>query len=130
MDIADYIAAEALKPFRWGETDCASTADRWINLNTGRSPLAQAGLIYRDEFGATALLIELGSFPVVVNRAMRLASFEKTDAPQTGDVGLIMHKRKLCLAIHAQTFWFSRDEAGLIGAPLDAIWKAWRIACP
>lgn len=130
MHIADFVAAEAQKPFRWGETDCASTADRWINLETGKSPLAQAGLIYRDEYDATALLIERGGFPVIVNRAMKLVGFEKTDAPQTGDVGLILHNRKMCLAIHAETFWFSRDESGLIGVPLDAIWKAWRIKCP
>lgn len=129
MHIADFVAAEAQKPFRWGETDCASTADRWIDLRTRKSPLAQAGLVYRDEYDATALLIERGSFPVVVNRAMRLVGFEKTEAPQTGDVGLILHNRKMCLAIHAETFWFSRDESGLIGAPLDAIWKAWRIQC-
>lgn len=129
MHITDFVAAEALKPFRWGETDCASTADRWINLQTGKSPLVQAGLIYRDEYDATALLIERGGFPVIVNRAMKLVGFEKTDAPQIGDAGLIMHNRKLCLAIHAETFWFSRDESGLIGAPLDALWKSWRIQC-
>lgn len=130
MHIADFVASEALKPFRWGDTDCASTADRWVNLRTGKSPLAEVGLIYHDEFDATAILIEHGSFPVIINRSMRLVSFEKTDDPRSGDVGLILHNGKMCLAIHAETFWFSRDENGLIGAPLDALWKAWRIECP
>lgn len=129
MHIADFVAAEAPKPFRWGETDCASTVDRWINLQTGKSPLAQAGLIYRDEFDATAILIERGGFPIIVNRAMRLVGFEKTDAPKVGDVGLILQSGRMCLAICTETLWFSRDESGLIGAPLDAIWKAWRIQC-
>uniref|UniRef100_A0A193SBL7 DUF6950 domain-containing protein n=1 Tax=biofilter metagenome TaxID=1070537 RepID=A0A193SBL7_9ZZZZ len=129
MHIADFIAAEAQKPFRWSETDCASTADRWINLQTGLSPLAHAGLIYRDEFDATAILIERGGFPIIVNRAMKLVGFEKTDAPKVGDVGLILRSGRMCLAIRAETLWFSRDESGLIGAPLDAIWKAWRIEC-
>lgn len=129
MNINDFLSSEAQKPFRWGVSDCASTADRWIKIKAGLSPLARAGLIYRDEYDATALLIERGGFPVIVNRAMKLVGFEKTDAPKTGDVGLILHNRKMCLAIHAETFWFSRDEAGLIGASLDAIWKAWRIQC-
>lgn len=129
MHIADFVAAEAQKPFRWGDTDCASTADRWIDLKTGRSLLAQAGLIYRDEYDATALLIERGGFPIIVNRAMKLVGFEKTCFPQIGDVGLVLQNRKLCLAILTETLWFSRDESGLIGAPLDAIWKAWRIQC-
>ncbi|MGC0052738.1 DUF6950 family protein [Brucella pituitosa] len=129
MHIADFIAAEAQKPFRWGVSDCASTADRWIKLQTGLSPLAQAGLIYRDEYEATAILIKRGGFPIIVNRAMKLVGFEKTEAPQTGDVGLILRSGRMCLAIHAETFWFSRDECGLIGAPLNAVWKAWRIEC-
>lgn len=129
MHIADFVAAEALKSFRWGETDCASTADRWINLNNGRSPLAEAGLIYRDEYEATAILIERGGFPIIVNRAMKLVGFEKTETPQTGDVGLVLRSGRMCLAIRTETLWFSRDERGLIGAPLDALWKAWRIQC-
>jgi hypothetical protein len=60
---------------------------------------------------------------------MKLVGFEKTDELQTGDVGLIMHNRKLCLAIHAETFWFSRDETGMIDVPLNAIWKAWSVSC-
>jgi len=129
MHIADFVAAEALKPFRWGETDCASTADRWINHNTGRSPLAEGGLIYRDEYEATGILVERGGFPIIVNRAMKLVGFEKTEAPQTGAVGLILRSGRMCLAIRAATLWFSRDECGLIGAPLGALWKAWRIQC-
>ena len=129
MNINDYLHLEAQKPFRWSETDCASTADRWINLQTGLSPLAQAGLNYGDEFDATAILIERGGFPIIVNRAMKLVGFEKTDAPKVGDVGLILQSGRMCLAIRTETLWFSRDESGLIGAPLDAIWKAWRIQC-
>ncbi|MFD1199586.1 DUF6950 family protein [Brucella gallinifaecis] len=129
MHIADFVAAEAQKPFRWGETDCASTADRWIKDKTGLSPLVRAGLIYRDEYDATAILIERGGFPVIVNRAMKLVGFEKTEAPQIGDVGLILRSGRMCLAIRTETLWFSRDESGLVGAPLDAVWKAWRIQC-
>lgn len=129
MQIAEFVATEAQKPFRWGETDCASTADRWINHNTGRSPLLEAGLIYRDEYEATAILIERGGFPIIVNRAMKRVGFQKTEAPQIGDVGLILRLGRMCLAIRTETLWFSRDESGLIGAPVDALWKAWRIQC-
>lgn len=129
MDIADFIAIEAQKPFRWGETDCVSTAGRWAQIRLSRFPLTEAGITYSDEAEATALIIENGGFPIFVNRVMRDAGFEKTKAPQAGDVGLILHAKKMCLAIHAHDFWFSRDETGLIGAPLHAIWKAWRMPC-
>nr|WP_278520707.1 hypothetical protein [Brucella anthropi] len=124
-----FLSGEMNIPFSWGVSDCASTADRWIKLQTGLSPLAQAGLIYRDEYEATAILIKRGGFPIIVNRAMKLVGFEKTEAPQTGDVGLIIRSGRMCLAIRTETLWFSRDESGLIGAPLSAVWKAWRIKC-
>jgi len=129
MHIADYVASEAQKPFRWGETDCISTADRWVNICTGISPLARSGFGYSNSKQAASILTCRGLLPILVNRAMRLSGFEKTDAPLTGDVGLIIHKQKMCMAIHTGQFWFSHDETGLIGAPLEAIWKAWRIEC-
>ncbi|MDT6938558.1 hypothetical protein RI570_21605 [Brucella pseudogrignonensis] len=129
MHIDEFVAAEARKPFRWGETDCVSTADRWVRNRTGLSPLAWMGRQYRDEAEASAILSVRGCFPILVNRAMRSQGFEKTASPVCGDVGLIIHNQKLCVAIHAETIWFSHDETGLIGAPLDAIWKAWRIQC-
>lgn len=129
MHIADFVASEALKPFRWGETDCISTADRWVNTCTGISPLASIGFAYSDEKQAASILTCRGLLPILVNRAMRLSGFDKTSSPLTGDVGLIIHNQKMCMAIHAGQFWFSHDETGLIGAPLDALWKAWRIQC-
>ncbi len=58
---------------------------------------------------------------------MRKAGFHKTEEPVDGDVGLIVHNGKLCVAVHGGDIWFSHDEAGCIGAPLNAVWKAWSI---
>jgi hypothetical protein len=58
---------------------------------------------------------------------MRSQGFIKTAEPVTGDVGLIIHNGKLCMAIHAGDYWFSHDEHGLVGSPLSAVWKAWRL---
>nr|WP_244444527.1 hypothetical protein [Nitratireductor basaltis] len=66
---------------------------------------------------------------MAVNRVMRASGFRKTKEPASGDVGLIIHDGKLCMAIHTGSIWFSRDENGLIGAPLNSVWKAWRIEC-
>ncbi|MCH4542918.1 DUF6950 family protein [Ochrobactrum sp. A-1] len=129
MNIADFIAMEARKPFAWGETDCVSTTDRWIRLATGLSPLAWINRTYASEDEANSILADRGGLAVLVNRAMRAVGIEKTSAPRAGDVGLIFHRDKLCMAIHAGDVWFAHDENGLIGAPLNAVWKAWRIEC-
>lgn len=129
MDIAEFVAAEAQKPFRWGETDCVSTVDRWIRLRTGLSPLAWVDREYSDAEGAASVLADRGGLAVLVNRAMRSLGFIKTGEPVTGDVGLIIQNGNLCMAIHAGDCWFSHDEHGFIGAPLSTVWKAWRIKC-
>ena len=128
MTVEEFIAAEAEKPFRWGETDCCATVDRWVRHVVGFSPMSRFGRIHRDEAEAKAWLSEPGSIAVAVNRVARSIGFMKTDCPAPGDFGLILHDGKLCLAIHAGAYWFSRDESGLIGAPLSAVWKAWRVS--
>lgn len=129
MDIADFISAEVQKPFRWGETDCVSTANRWVENTTGLSPLDWVGRHYLNEFEAMQILQAHGGLALLVNRSMRAVGIVKTNDPHVGDVGLIIHLGKLCMAVHAGGFWFSHDQNGLIGAPLNAIWKAWRVRC-
>lgn len=127
MTLADFIHAEAATPFRWGETDCAAMADRWMQLAAGFSPLAVYGRAYSGPQEAQEWLGEPGGLAVAVNRVMRASGFARAKEPRPGDVGLVFHKQKLCVAIHAGRMWISRDESGLVGAPLVACWKAWRI---
>jgi hypothetical protein len=125
--VAKFIAAEMEKPFAFASTDCCATADRWAAAVLGFSPLRRYGRDYANDSGAQEWLGEPGSIAVAVNRVMRASGLRKTADPQPGDIGLIVRNRKLCLAIHTGTMWFSRDANGFIGAPLTAVWKAWKI---
>jgi hypothetical protein len=128
MTLYEFIHLEARKPFRWGETDCIATADRWICAQLGFSPRLNYGRAYETEEDAREWLAEPGSIAVAVNRVMREAGIPKTKHPLAGDVGLIFHAGdQLCGAINTGTYWFSRDEHGFIGEPLTACWKAWKI---
>jgi hypothetical protein len=130
MMVQDFIAAELARPFTWGKSDCAAMADRWVQATCGFSPLDTFGRRYRDETEARQWLAEPGSIAVAVNRVMRAAGFKKTAKPRTGDVGLVFHEGRLCVAILAPgSVWVFRDEAGLIGVPPAHAWKAWRIEC-
>lgn len=123
-----FLRAEIAKPFVWGATDCAATADRWVELAAGRSPLSIYGRSYSGREEAEQWLAERGGIAIALCRVMRASGFARAQEPQSGDVGLIVHKAKLCVAIHAGRLWFSRDETGFIGAPLGCAWKAWRVA--
>lgn len=128
IDVTEFVRSEAALPFAWGERDCSTTADRWVRQVTGFSPLARFGRVYKTEIEAREWLREPGGIAVAVNRVMRSCGFQKTAEPKAGDVGLVIWGGRLFVGIHSGVAWFSRDENGLIGAPLDAVWKAWRIS--
>jgi hypothetical protein len=129
--LESFIAAEARKPFRFGETDCGSTADRWVRLALGFSPMAAYGMAYSGPQEAQEWLSAPGGLAVAFNRVMRASGLRRTKEPQPGDIGLVFAgKGRLAVAIHAGRCWFSHDERGVIAAPLDAVWKAWRVCRP
>lgn len=126
MTLDEFIAAEAAKPFAWGVTDCCSTANRWVMIRRGISPISL------DEWdGSRESALECihhpYALPARMNRALRKAGIRRTKDPHAGDIGLVMFDGRACVAIHAGSHWFSRHTDGLIGAPLDAVWKAWAI---
>lgn len=127
-ELTTFIRAEAAKPFRWGETDCATTADRWVRLALGFSPMSVYGRAHNGSVEAAEWLREPGGLAIAFNRVMRASGLPKTKEPRPGDLGLVFAgKARLAIAIHAGACWFSHDEQGLIAAPLDSVWKAWRV---
>jgi hypothetical protein len=124
MTVEEYIAAEAKRPFIIAVTDCAAMCDRWVALRTGKSVFSLAGVNYATQEEATKLASHL---PARINRAMRVAGFQKTADPQIGDVGIAIFDGRLGPAIHAGTHWITRHNDGFIAAPIGNFWKAWRI---
>lgn len=128
-DIHAFLAAEALRPFRWGETDCAATVDRWIAVATGISPLDRFGRRHRTEAEAQAWLNEPGGLLYAFGSVLSAHGLRRVQYPVPGDVGLVIEQRRLCSAIHAGSHWVSRDVTGFLAMPLDQFLKAWSI-CP
>lgn len=127
MHLQDFIIAIAAEPFAWGKTDCASIADRWVQLMRGFSPMGRYGRRHTNEAEALAWIAEPPGIAVGFNRVMRTTGFKRTDNPQAGDIGLVIFEDRMCIALHAGPIWFSRHVDGLIGAPLNNIWKAWAV---
>lgn len=127
MRVEEYVAAEAAKPFAWGYTDCCSTADRWVQSARGVSPLGEFGEWDGSREQAMECIMHPYALPARFNRAMRKAGLKRTTQPVAGDIGLVRFDGRLCISIHAGTFWFSRHEDGLVGAPIGNFWKAWAI---
>lgn len=127
--LKEFIQEELQKTFEWGKTDCCSTADRWIFLNSGISPMYEAGFIFSTETEADAILNEYGNIFFASIHGMSI--FKMTKKPIEGDVGLVkIFKGEACLAIKMENGWFSRNEEGIMIIPENAVFmKAWKI-CP
>jgi hypothetical protein len=125
--VCDFIAAESAKPFVWGETDCCSTADRWIQIIRGISPITLFDEWDRGQSEADNCLSHPYALPVRVNRALRLAGIWRTSTPQAGDIALAIFGDSIGVAIHAGTCWLSRGRGGIVGAPVANFWKAWAV---
>lgn len=127
-----FLAREIEKPFAWGVTDCAATADRWATITLGWSPLRRYGRMHLGEADARKWLAQPGGIAVAMNRVMRSCGIPKTTQPDIGDVGLVVHgsqasEIKLGIAIKTKKLWCGRHESGLFGTPHDACWKAWKV---
>lgn len=128
MTLDEFIAAERERPFAWGETDCASTFDRWLKNVRGYSPIERFLGGYRNEAEAEAIIGRHQNFLFAMLNVADQDGGVETDDPQPGDVGIIVHgKMRACAAIRTESGWFSRDEDGVIEAPADTrVIKAWK----
>jgi hypothetical protein len=126
--VRDYIAAEMLRPYEKGVTDCGGTIDRWVQRMAGVSPVAAAARQLRNAEDAAEWLAVPQMFAVLVNRAARAGGFKATATPMPGDVGLVVNEKGvMCPAIHAGDCWFSRHETGALAVPIHKFWKAWSV---
>tara|TARA_R110000822_G_scaffold73572_2_gene176758 strand:+ start:550 stop:933 length:384 start_codon:yes stop_codon:yes gene_type:complete len=108
----DFISQILSEPFEWGRNDCCSIADRWVEQSTGKSPAKISNYHYTTEDEARAIIRAAGGMGSMMEAAMRLAGFERTRHTATGDVGLVLKDRELCMAVSTGLGWFSRNEKG------------------
>jgi hypothetical protein len=125
VTLPEFVRREAALPPYPGA--CCRMVDKWIVETCGFSALARFGRDFHTDDDVMRWLAEPGGIAIAVNRVMRSAGFAKTREPVAGDVGLIVVSRRLVMAICAGGNWVGRDENGMICAPRDAFWKAWKI---
>lgn len=125
MTLDEFLRREASLPPYPGA--CCRMVDKWIREATGFSALSRFGRDFRTDDDVRKWLAEPGGIAVAVNRVMRACGYQKTKEPQAGDVGLVVHRERLAMAIRGPDAWFGRDDAGMFSALHGAAWKAWRI---
>ena len=115
------------KPYRDGETDCCNTADRWVLLCKGFSPLSRFGRPVKRSEDVQEWLSERWGMAGGVLRVMRVSGLPRTKEPTPGDVGLVKIRKEICMAIFTGKVWFSRNERGIMLAKADSFIRAWSV---
>ncbi|MBW8639005.1 hypothetical protein K1W69_17545 [Hoeflea sp. WL0058] len=133
MKVADFIRSEMERPFVWGETDCCSTADRWVRIRAGFSPLERYGRTIRSRQDALRWTgADASRLQSAVLDVMGKTGFAIGQDPQAGDVGLVTvdRMRRLAMAIFDGRIWTSRDPDGFICASARYTLCSWRVPWP
>ncbi len=126
MNVTEFIGIEMLKPFSWEETNCALTADRWINYRHGFSPMEYYGRKVFDEETGREWLAEPGGIIRGIREVMTHSCFARVSAaPLPGDVGVIILGRRACISVFDVSHWWSRDVDGFITADDSFRYVAW-----
>lgn len=121
MLIEDFIKLEIKKPFIWGETDCCSTTDRWVKNLIGFSHLEKLNRKSSIEW-----LNEKGMIKPALKAINKFKKLKITEKPEKGDVALLILGNFCAFSIKTENFWFTRNESGIIGAPLNSpILRSW-----
>lgn len=89
MTPEEFVAGEIPKPWAWGEVDCTLFPADWVRAVTGVDPAASFRGKYDSELSAHRMLKSAGGFVAAISAEMALHGFDETDAPVSGDVGIV-----------------------------------------
>lgn len=132
--LRDFLMREARIRFRWGESDCASMCDRWVQERAGISPMTAAGYCYRSGIGAAEVFAAHGDIVEACRTAMRIVGFTPVVRPEPGDIGTIHVRHRgrslACMAIYSAMGWVSHLPSGLAVFPIGVrVSGMWRVPC-
>lgn len=130
MNVSRYIETENSRPFVWGETDCATRADRWFKMVRGYSPMQRFGRsVMNEELGRAWLAQHGGVFRGMCDVMKSTDIAVLNGAPSAGDIGIVIVNDRAAVSIFDGNLWSSRDVDGPIFANDEHRHIAWEVAC-
>lgn len=116
--------------FAWGARDCSLFVAEWVRSQRGADPAAVWRGHYRTELGAARKVTRAGGLVAVFAAALEPIGLERTEAPVTGDVGVILASTPRGLrpagAILAGRRWVTRGKTGIVALEVEPL-AAWRV---
>lgn len=131
--LAAFVEETAAKACTWGESDCAMMAAEWVARARGLDASRIIRGRYRDALTARRLCKREGGFMSIVARSLDGAGLDRTDAPRTGDVGVIEVPSGETaggvggvMGIRFGGLWIVRAEQGVAARPWPFV-AAWQV---
>ena len=127
QQLSAFLRAGARATFVWGEIDCAIMMADWCRIRRGVDPAETLRGRYSTALGAMRHVRRLGGFEGMARSLMAGCGFVTTDAPVTGDVGLVEHPVVgPMFAIRCALGWAVKSPEGVAVESYPAI-VAWRV---
>ena len=129
-----YVEELAAARWAWGECDCTLAVASWIERLHGIDPAKLFRGTYHTAEEARALVKRKGGFMPWIGMLLDRMGLERTQAPETGDVGIIIAPQAFratmpvvgaIMAIRRDHLWIAKAAHGIVGQPFEAI-VAWR----
>lgn len=135
MALLEY--AQASRPLEWGFNDCALFCAGWVHEKTGIDPGHGLRGSYSTAEEANAIVDRAGGMEAFIGGRLRLyGGFDRTDARQDGDIGLIEWPTGLAIeavttkivpAIAWGPLWIAQAARGAVIKQMKWTGVAWRI---
>ena len=130
MDVEEFLARAAARPWCWGEHDCTLMPADWILERRGFDLAAGWRWTYSTGAACERRLRRAGGLEHVWSETLGGAGISDTLAPSRGDVGLVLRRCedlawRAVGALLSSTGWVSLTPDGLLraDAPLIAAWR-------
>jgi hypothetical protein len=90
ITLDDYLNRSLRLPWQWGQVDCCCWGGLWVAEATGRDPTERYRGRYRTAPQAGVIVTRAGGLVSLVDGEMQRHRFERTDAPEHGDLGVVL----------------------------------------
>lgn len=131
MTVGEYLKAATVIRHEWGRHDCCLWPADWVKMQRGFDPAAQWRGRYASEKHALAFVEQAGGMVAMWEGV--LPELTRTDAPEDGDVGVVMvHGPNGPIAnggIYADRRWSFLAPSGLFRASIapEFVLAAWHV---
>lgn len=121
--LSEFLDRHRMKPFAWGENDCAYFAGKAVEALTGEDHYTKYK--YKTEAGAYKIIKKNGGIEGIISKALGEGHGNIYSAKR-GDVVIMKLPEKTAgIVDDSGQFVASLSKDGIVRLPLNRVWRVW-----